>query len=121
MWTQDVSSATDDAEAAADGGVLEVAVEPTGKADGVVGVVVVGGGQAGLAASYYLSCAKVPHLVLDAERRVGDAWRRRWDSLELFSAAGYSALPGLPFPGDPEHFPGKDEVADYLEGYARIF
>jgi putative flavoprotein involved in K+ transport len=85
------------------------------------GVVVVGGGQAGLAASYYLQRAKLPHLVLDAERRVGDAWRRRWDSLELFSAAGYSQLPGLPFPGDPEHFPGKDEVADYLEGYARTF
>ncbi len=82
---------------------------------------VAGDGQAGLAAAYYLSRAKVPHLVLDAERRVGDAWRRRWDSLELFSAARYSALPGLPFPGDPEHFPGKDEVADYLEGYARTF
>ncbi len=55
-------------------------VEPTD-------VLVVGGGQAGLAASYYLSRAGVEHLVLDAERRVGDAWRRRWDSLELFSAA----------------------------------
>jgi putative flavoprotein involved in K+ transport len=84
-------------------------------------VLVVGGSQAGLAASYYLSRATVPHVVLDAERRIGDAWRRRWDSLELFSAAGYSALPGLPFPGDPEHFPGKDEVADYLEGYAHAF
>jgi putative flavoprotein involved in K+ transport len=84
-------------------------------------VLVVGGGQAGLAASYYLSRAQIPHVVLDAERRVGDAWRRRWDSLELFSAACYSALPGLPFPGDPEHFPGKDEVADYLERYARVF
>jgi putative flavoprotein involved in K+ transport len=84
-------------------------------------VLVVGGGQAGLAASYYLSQAGVGHVILDAERRVGDAWRRRWDSLELFSAACYSALPGLPFPGDPEHFPGKDEVADYLEGYAQTF
>jgi putative flavoprotein involved in K+ transport len=84
-------------------------------------VLIVGGGQAGLAASFYLSQAQVPHAILDAERRVGDAWRRRWDSLELFSAACYSALPGLPFPGDPEHFPAKDEVADYLEGYARTF
>jgi putative flavoprotein involved in K+ transport len=84
-------------------------------------VVVVGGGQAGLAASYYLSQAELPHVILDAERRVGDAWRRRWDSLELFSAARYSALPGLPFPGDPQHFPGKDEAADYLEGYAQTF
>jgi putative flavoprotein involved in K+ transport len=84
-------------------------------------VVVVGGGQAGLAASWYLTRAGVEHRVLDAERRVGDAWRRRWDSLELFSAAAYSALPGLGFPGEPEHFPGKDEVADYLEDYARTF
>jgi hypothetical protein len=51
--------------------------------------------------------------------RSGDSWRRRWDSLELFSAARYSSLPGVPFSGDPEHFPGKDAVADYLENYAR--
>jgi putative flavoprotein involved in K+ transport len=102
--------------------VLEVAVassaaEVAERAE----VVVIGGSQAGLAASFYLARAGVRHMVLDAERRVGDAWRRRWDSMELFSAARYSALPGLPFPGDPEHFPGKDEVADYLEGYARAF
>src|SRR6266516_3231032 len=86
-----------------------------------VDMLIVGGGQAGLAASWHLTRAGVEHLVLDAEQRVGDAWRRRWDSLELFSAAAYSALPGLAFPGDPEHFPGKDEVADYLEAYARTF
>ena len=84
-------------------------------------VLVVGGGQAGLVASWYQARAGVEHLVLDAEQRVGDAWRRRWDSLELFSAAAYDALPGLRFPGDPEHFPGKDEVADYLEAYAHTF
>jgi len=82
-------------------------------------VIVIGGGQAGLAAGYYLAQAQIPFLILDAEARAGDSWRRRWDSLELFTAARYSALPGLPFPGDPEHFPGKDAVADYLESYAR--
>src|SRR6266700_5860347 len=82
-------------------------------------VIVIGGGQAGLAAGYYLSQARIPFLILDADARAGDSWRRRWDSLELFTAARYSALPGLPFPGDPEHFPGKDAVADYLENYAR--
>jgi putative flavoprotein involved in K+ transport len=82
-------------------------------------VVVIGGGQAGLVAGYYLSRAGIPFLILDAEPRVGEAWRRRWDSLELFTVARYSSLPGLLFPGDPERFPGKDNVADYLEDYAR--
>ncbi len=82
-------------------------------------VIVVGGGQAGLVAGYHLSRAQVPFLILDASSRVGEPWRRRWDSLLLFTVARYSSLPGLPFPGDPEHFPGKDEVADYLETYAR--
>ncbi len=84
-------------------------------------VAVVGGGQAGLAAGFYLARAGIPFLILDAGARVGDAWRRRWDSLTLFTAARYSALPGLAFPGDPEHFPGKDEVAGYLEQYAHTF
>ena len=84
-----------------------------------VEVLVIGGGQAGLTAGYYLSQARIPFLILDAQARAGDSWRRRWDSLELFTAARYSALPGLPFPGDPEHYPGKDAVADYLENYAR--
>jgi putative flavoprotein involved in K+ transport len=84
-------------------------------------VIVVGGGQAGLVAGYYLSHAGIPFLILDAEARVGDAWRRRWDSLELFTVGRYSSVPGLSFPGDPERFPGKDEVAGYLEDYARRF
>jgi len=86
-----------------------------------VEVIVVGGGQAGLAAGYYLSRAGVPFVILEASSRVGESWRRRWDSLQLFTVARYSALPGLRFPGDPEHFPGKDELADYLEEYARCF
>src|SRR4051794_31867844 len=84
-------------------------------------VAVIGGGQAGLAAGHFLKRAQVPFVILDAEARVGDAWRNRWDTLELFTAARYSALPGLDFPGDPEHFPGKDEVGDYLERYAQTF
>lgn len=84
-----------------------------------IGVLVVGGGQAGLAAGYYLSRARIPFLIVDAGERVGDSWRRRWDSLELFTVGRYSALPGLPFPGDPERFAGKDDVADYLEAYAK--
>jgi putative flavoprotein involved in K+ transport len=82
-------------------------------------VIVVGGGQAGLAAGYYLTQAKIPFVILHSGSRVGDSWRERWDSLTLFTPAVYSALPGLPFAGDPEHYPGKEEVADYLERYAQ--
>lgn len=59
--------------------------------------------------------------VLEATNGLGAAWRRRWDSLRLFTPARYSGLPGLPFPGPAEHHPSKDEVADYLVGYARRF
>jgi putative flavoprotein involved in K+ transport len=82
-------------------------------------VIVVGGGQAALTAGYYLTRANIPFVILDAGSRVGDSWRERWDSLNLFTPALYSALPGLAFPGDPEHYPAKDEVADYLEQYAQ--
>src|SRR5438270_8224111 len=84
-------------------------------------VIVLGGGQAGLTAGYYLAQKEIPFLILDAGMRVGDSWRRRWDSLELFTVGRYSALPGLQFPGDQERFAGKDDVAEYLESYARTF
>lgn len=84
-------------------------------------VLVVGGGQAGLAAGYYLKRAGIPFVILDAGERVGDSWRRRWDSLELFTAGRYSALPGLRFPGDEERFAGKADVAGYLDSYAQAF
>jgi putative flavoprotein involved in K+ transport len=87
----------------------------------VTEVLVIGGGQAGLAAGYYLKRAGVPFVILDAGARVGDPWRRRWDSLQLFTVGRYSELPGLSFPGDPERFAGKDDVAAYLESYAQTF
>jgi putative flavoprotein involved in K+ transport len=83
--------------------------------------IVVGGGQAGLAVGHHLAARDVDFAILDAEPRVGDAWRRRWDSLRLFTPAAYSALPGMPFPAPPSHLPDKDEVADYLERYAQRF
>src|SRR6476620_1884185 len=82
-------------------------------------VVVIGGGQAGLCVGHYLVEAGIDVLILEAAARIGESWRRRWDSLRLFTAAEYAGLPGLPFPGDPNAFPGKDDVADYLEDYAR--
>ncbi len=81
-------------------------------------VVVIGAGQAGLAIGYYLARAGADFVILDAGARVGGAWRGYWDSLRLFTPRRYNHLPGMPFHGDPEAFPHKDEVADYLEAYA---
>jgi putative flavoprotein involved in K+ transport len=83
--------------------------------------IVIGAGQAGLAAGYYLARAGRRFVLLDGGEEIGAAWRRRWDSLRLFTPARYNALPGLPFPGDPRALPGKDDVADYLQEYARRF
>jgi putative flavoprotein involved in K+ transport len=84
-------------------------------------LIVIGGGQAGLATGYWLTKYDIDFLIIDASPRVGDSWRKRWDSLRLFTPAKYSGLPGLPFPGDPYHLPERDEVADYLEWYAQVF
>ncbi|MEV0643669.1 NAD(P)/FAD-dependent oxidoreductase [Phytomonospora sp. NPDC050363] len=84
-------------------------------------IIVIGGGQAGLAAAHALTVRGHRPLVLDAAAETGEVWRRRWDSLRLFTPARHSALPGMPFPGRPGRYPGKDEVADYLAGYARHF
>jgi putative flavoprotein involved in K+ transport len=83
--------------------------------------VIVGGGQAGLATGYHLARLGRPFVILDEGERVGDPWRRRWDTLRLFTPARYSGLPGWPFPAPPWHYPVKDEVADYLEAYAARF
>ncbi|HRN19716.1 MAG TPA: FAD-dependent oxidoreductase, partial [Trueperaceae bacterium] len=61
-------------------------------------VIVIGGGQAGLAAAYHLMRAGADFVVLDASERTGDVWRQRWDSLRLFSPAHHDGLPGMPFP-----------------------
>jgi putative flavoprotein involved in K+ transport len=83
--------------------------------------IVVGGGQAGLAAGYHLAQKDIDFLILDGNDRVGDSWRNRWDSLRLFTPAKYSGLPGLPFPGSPLDLPDKGQVGDYLERYAEHF
>ena len=86
-----------------------------------VNTVVIGGGQAGLAVGYHLARRGIPFVILEANERVGDSWRKRWDSLRLFTPARYDALPGLRFPAPPTYFPTKDEMADYLESYAARF
>lgn len=84
-------------------------------------VVVVGGGQAGLAIGYFLAQQGRDYVILEAAEEVGAAWRERWDSLKLFTPVRYSSLPGLAFPGDPDSYPGRDQVAGYLSDYARHF
>jgi putative flavoprotein involved in K+ transport len=86
-----------------------------------VQTVVIGGGQAGLSVGYHLARRGLPFLILDAQARVGDSWRRRWDSLRLFSPARFNGLDGMPFPAPPDTFPTKDEMGDYLEAYAQRF
>jgi len=86
-----------------------------------VATAVIGGGQAGLAVGYHLSRRDLPHVILDANPRIGDAWRNRWDSLHVFTPARYNGLPGMRFPAPGRSFPTKDEVADYLEAYAARF
>lgn len=83
--------------------------------------IIIGGGQAGLTAGYYLKQQGRPFVILDANERVGDAWRNRWDSLRLFTPACLSALPGLRIAAPRWSFPTKDELADYLEEYASHF
>jgi putative flavoprotein involved in K+ transport len=86
-----------------------------------VETLVIGGGQAGLATGYQLSRRELPYKIIDANERVGDAWRNRWDSLRLFTPNRLNRLPGMPFPGYHWGFPSKNEMADYLESYARKF
>jgi putative flavoprotein involved in K+ transport len=86
-----------------------------------IDTVVIGGGQAGLAAGYYLAKQKRDFLILDANDRIGDSWRRRWDSLRLFTPTGFNRLPGMPFPATRDGYPTKDQMADYLEVYAARF
>jgi putative flavoprotein involved in K+ transport len=80
-------------------------------------VVVVGGGQAGLAIGYHLSRGGLRYVILDAGPEVGHSWRSRWDSLTLFTSARYSSLPGVTFPSPADTYPSKAEVAAYLESY----
>jgi putative flavoprotein involved in K+ transport len=84
-------------------------------------VVVIGGGQAGLAVGYYLRKRGLRFLIVDASERVGDSWRKRWDSLRLFTPAKLDSIVGMRFPAPPNSFPTKDEMADYLEAYAAKF
>ena len=84
-------------------------------------VVVIGAGQAGLAMGYYLARQGRRFVILERGDSIAPAWRERWDSLTLFTPRRYSSLPGLPFPGDPDGYPTRDEVIAYLARYEETF
>ena len=84
-------------------------------------VLIVGAGQAGLALGWHLRGQDLDFALVDAGPRIGDVWRSRWDSLHLFTPAEYDSLPGMPFPAPAGTYPGKEQVAAYLEHYARTF
>src|SRR5688572_23855110 len=89
--------------------------------DGVLDVIVIGAGQAGLAVGWHLRRQGANFLILDEAPAIGHSWRSRWDSLRLFSPAQYDDLPGWPFPAADDTYPTKDQVADYLSAYATGF
>jgi putative flavoprotein involved in K+ transport len=99
---------------------LEMNVSPHGGRSpaATYDVVGIGAGQAGLAMGYFLAQQGCNFVILEAADSIGSAWRDRWESLRLFTPRRYSGLPGLPFPGDPEGYPDRDEVIAYLERYA---
>lgn len=86
-----------------------------------IDTVIIGAGQSGLSVGYHLAKRGMPFVILEGNQRVGDSWRQRWDSLRLFTPARYDGLVGMPFPAAGRSFPTKDEMADYLEAYARHF
>ncbi|HEY5957722.1 MAG TPA: NAD(P)/FAD-dependent oxidoreductase [Polyangiaceae bacterium] len=84
-------------------------------------VIVIGGGQAGLSVGYHLARCGMKFLIVDGNARIGDSWRKRWDSLKLFTPARFDGLVGMPFPAPPDSFPTKDEMGDFLEAYVARF
>jgi putative flavoprotein involved in K+ transport len=100
---------------------LEERNRPTTAGSEYFETVIIGGGQAGLSVGYHLKKQGRPFVILDANERIGDAWRKRWDSLRLFTPARYDGLAGWRFPAPAVSFPTKDEMADYLESYAARF
>ena len=83
--------------------------------------VIIGGGQSGLSAGYHLRRRGLPFVILDANERIGDSWRKRWDSMRLFTPAKFDGLAGMAFPGRWWRAPTKNEFADYLDAYAARF
>ena len=83
--------------------------------------IVIGGGQAGLATGYHLQKSGLKFLILESGERAAGSWPKYYDSLQLFSPARFSSLPGMKIPGNPDRYPTKLEVISYLEDYQKYF
>jgi len=84
-------------------------------------VVVIGGGQAGLAAGYYLQKHGLRYILLEAGEQTAGSWVNYYENLRLFSPVQYSSLPGLPFPLVNDTYPSRTEVIQYLNQYQQQF
>jgi putative flavoprotein involved in K+ transport len=104
------------AAAEATGGTTSPRIGPAG-----LDALVIGAGQAGLAAGYHLRRAGLSFAILEAGEEPGGSWPGYYESLTLFSPSRYSGLPGMPFPGPPDRYPTRDEVTAYLRRYAEVF
>lgn len=100
---------------------VDMTDEPVSDSYDRLEVAVIGVGQSGLAIGHFLAKQDRRFTILEASDSIGTAWRSRWDSLVLFTPRRYDSLPGLQFPGDPDGYPGRKEVVDYLETYASTF
>lgn len=87
----------------------------------MIDTIVIGAGQAGLSAGYYLRKLKKDFLILDKGEEIGESWKKRYDSLVLFTPRMYDYLPGLPLEGKQHGFPTKNEIVNYLKQYAEKF
>ncbi|MED0773338.1 flavin-containing monooxygenase [Bacillus siamensis] len=83
--------------------------------------IVIGAGQAGISAGYYLKKSKQKFIILDKSHEVGESWKNRYDSLVLFTSRMYSSLPGMHLEGDKHGLPSKNEIAAYLKKYVERF
>ena len=80
-------------------------------------VIVIGGGQSGLAVGYYLRRTGLSYVILDNQKEGGGAWLHTWNSLRLFSPAQWSSLPGMIMTGGSDYYPTRDVAIEYLNFY----